>query len=489
MRVYPTYAMVDEAGEVTDRWAGYPGVDGFIAQVEAALADRSTIEQKRRRFEGEPTLPLALSLAQYSEAVFANAEAVDYYRAVMGFDPARSSEMRGKIFTSMFYGLRTEDFTADQLTAEGWALLEEHQDDLEKVMQVEGVMKRALKPIQYVPFLEHALDRSAAALLETGVAGEDSEAIGEYRRRLAVDEALLIRRDRQHALRLRRDLLPPDWLQDLSEIHRFVWWCHENDLNLVEAHRLALEAAELAADDANRASILSTAAMLAYKLGDFDRAVAHQVRVVELSPVRQRYRDALARYEEARDAAVGEVIEPRTKAVYPDRVTLGAEDRGAVLAITGAGVRQRTIFKRDVYTIASYVSAGLDLALLADAPGGPAEAIRVLDVPKRLVMDLRRGVGRQSLVDALAGAIARNDPDNSMLDDDLEVFLALFERDAEKGDRIVFDYVPELGLTTTVNGAASGTIAGAALMEALWSVWFGEQPTDAALKRSLLPPI
>ena len=90
VRVYPTYAMVDHTGEVTDRWAGYAGVDGFIAQVDAALADRSTITAKKERFQSEPDLALALALAQHAEAIFASTEAVDYYRKAMALD--RSEE-------------------------------------------------------------------------------------------------------------------------------------------------------------------------------------------------------------------------------------------------------------------------------------------------------------------------------------------------------------------------------------------------------------
>ncbi len=78
VRVYPTFAMVDDAGEVTARWAGYEGVARFIAQVDAARADMSTIAAKKQRFADEPTLPLALALAQHAEAVFAAGEAVEY---------------------------------------------------------------------------------------------------------------------------------------------------------------------------------------------------------------------------------------------------------------------------------------------------------------------------------------------------------------------------------------------------------------------------
>ena len=481
VRVYPTYALVDAAGEVTDRWAGFGGVADFGARLDAALSDRSPIAQKRRRFQSEPTLPLALSLAQYSEAVFANVEAVDFFRTIMALDPARALEMRGKIFMAMYYGLREGDYAAEQLVAEGWALLDEPELDLEQMMQVVRVVKRAAPVEAYLPMLERALAATGAAADDPDPAAD----LASYRSLLAVDEALLLKRDRPLALRLQRANLEPNWQQDPDEIHRFVWWCYENDLNLAEAGQLALQAADLASGDADRAGILATAAAIAFKCGDLQAAVALQEKAVALAPGRERYRRQLEPLLVAREATAGELLEPRTGTVYPDRVTIEQEDRRAVLRATGAGVRLRTLLKTEVYTMASYVSAGLDRLRLAGALGGAAEAIRTFDVPKRLQMDLRRGVSRQKLVDTFVAVIARNYPDTGLFSADLDVFLSYFDRDAQKGDRLVFDYLPGVGLITTVNGEVKGAIANPAMAEALWTVWFGEKPADGNLKRDL----
>lgn len=482
VRVYPTFAMVNQAGEVTDRWAGYEGVDVFIAQVDAARADMTTIEAKRERFRDEPTLALALSLAQYSEAIFASRDAVDYFRHIVSLAPSRAQEMRRRTFQAMYYGLRTQEFTADELLAEGRALLADPQLEPSQVVRVAMAVKSAAPAAAYVPFLRQALDATAAA---ESADEEEAAAIVSFRHQLAVDEALLIQRDRPRGLQLRRELLEDGWQDDPTSLNRFAWWCHENNLNLDEALTLARRGAELAASDADRANILDTAAALAFKLGDFDRAVALQGDVIALSPERARFRQALERYEAARAAPAGEIVEPRTKAVYPARLTVAAGERDATLAATGVGVRQRTLLKLDVYTIASYVSAGVDLGRLAGAPGGLAEGILALDAPKRVQMDLRRGIARQQLVDSFKDVIAKNFRDIAAFARDLDVFLAYFDRDAQPGDRLVFDYLPGTGLVTSVNGEVKGTIANTALVEALWTVWFGEKPVDTGLQRAL----
>jgi tetratricopeptide (TPR) repeat protein len=481
VRVYPTYAMVDHAGEVTARWAGYAGVDGFIAQVDAALADRSTIAAKKERFQSEPDLALALALAQHAEAVFASTEAVDYYRKAMALDPALTAEMRGKIFMSMFYGLRSEDFTVDQLLAEGQAILADPEVTVDQVMQVAGVVKRVAPTEEFVPVLRRALAATAAGSDDP----EEAADLAYYRRQLVIDEALLIDEDRPRALQLRREAMEDGWQEDPGELNRFAWWCLQNDLNLEEAYELALKGAELAGSDADRANILDTAAQIAFARGEVDQAVAHQREAVALLPERQALQRNLERFEAAA-AAVGTVIEPRTGMEYPDRVVIAHGGERAEVTVTGVAVRLRTILKVEVYTIASYLSDEVPSARLAGETGAVAAAIRTLDVPKRIQMDLRRSFGRDKLVSSFSDVIKRNYEDTSAFAGDFEVLLGYFDRDAEDGDQIIFDYLPGVGLVTTLNGEIKGTIANRALMEALWTVWFGRKPADGGMQKDLV---
>ena len=119
VRMYPTFALVDAQGEVTDRWAGYEGVAGFTSKVDAGLADRRTVAQKKEAFAAKPTLPLALSLASHSETLGANGDAVAYYREAMKQDPQRVGELRPRAFMAMAYGLRARQFTPEEVVSTG----------------------------------------------------------------------------------------------------------------------------------------------------------------------------------------------------------------------------------------------------------------------------------------------------------------------------------------------------------------------------------
>jgi hypothetical protein len=174
------------------------------------------------------------------------------------------------------------------------------------------------------------------------------------------------------------------------------------------------------------------------------------------------------------------VTEPKTEVEYPDMVTGGCDGQQVELVATGVGLREKTFMKVDVYTIVSYVAKDADLG---DDPG---QLLAGLQAPKRLQMDLRRSFSREKLINAFVDVIEKNYDDMSAFAADMETFKAYFERDAQEGDVIVFDYCPASGLTTTLNGEVRGTIANPAFSEALWTVWFGAKPVNGGLKKALL---
>lgn len=174
------------------------------------------------------------------------------------------------------------------------------------------------------------------------------------------------------------------------------------------------------------------------------------------------------------------VTEPKTGVEYPDQITVESAQGEVVLKATGVGLREKTFMKVDVYTIVSYMDADAVLE------GDPGEALCALEAPKRIRMDLRRGFSRDKLVNSFVEGIEKNVGDTSPIEAEMETFLAYFTRDAQDGDLIIFDYCPVTGLTTTLNGEELGTIETFEFVRAMWSVWFGEKPTNGGLKKALL---
>ena len=101
-------------------------------------------------------------------------------------------------------------------------------------------------------------------------------------------------------------------------------------------------------------------------------------------------------------------------------------------------------------------------------------------------MDLRRGFSRDKLIGAFRDVIEKNYDDMSAFETDMATFFDYFDRDAEDRDKLLFDYTPGGGLTTSLNGEVKGNIDNLAFVEALWTVWFGEKSANGGLKKDLL---
>jgi uncharacterized protein YbjT (DUF2867 family) len=152
---------------------------------------------------------------------------------------------------------------------------------------------------------------------------------------------------------------------------------------------------------------------------------------------------------------------------------------GSTLALNGAGIRTRFLFK--VYT------AGLYL------PRKTASAEEAIAAPgaKRISLSMLREVEAADLAQAFAKAIEENN-DHATLDAlaaDLQRMNQLFAQHAKlvAGDPIVIDSVPGSGTVIRVKGAPSGEpFRDARFFPALLRIWLGPAPADATLKDALL---
>ena len=174
------------------------------------------------------------------------------------------------------------------------------------------------------------------------------------------------------------------------------------------------------------------------------------------------------------------VVEPKTDTAYPDELVVETEGGSYTLNATGVALREKTMLKVDVYTIVSYLADGITLE------GDLGAAIVVVDAPKRIQMDLRRGFSKEKLIGSFRDVIEKNYEDTSLFAADMDSFCACFSRDAEDGDEIIFDYNPPTGLAIQLNGETERVIENFEFVKALWTVWFGEKPVRDSMKEKLL---
>ena len=154
-----------------------------------------------------------------------------------------------------------------------------------------------------------------------------------------------------------------------------------------------------------------------------------------------------------------------------DQVEVGDQ----VLVLNGAGLRKK-------YFVKVYV-AGLYLP----EKNRSAEKIINSSGPCQVSMHFLRDVGADKITEGWTEGFTKNSEPGDMqgLQNRLNEFSAMFE-DMEEGDEIILRYIPELGTQVTTRGVQKGIIPGEDFQRALLSVWFGEQPADADLRKAML---
>ena len=155
-----------------------------------------------------------------------------------------------------------------------------------------------------------------------------------------------------------------------------------------------------------------------------------------------------------------------------DKATVAGQE----LVLNGAGVRTKVFIK--IYVGSLYLPAkSTDLAgVLAKAP-------------RRIQMNILRGLTPDQLVDALVDGLKENNSEAELAavktqTAELVATMKAFNEVKEK-DVVTLDYVDgatKIGL----NGAAKGIDRRRAVQRALTKIWLGDHPIQADLKKAML---
>lgn len=146
------------------------------------------------------------------------------------------------------------------------------------------------------------------------------------------------------------------------------------------------------------------------------------------------------------------------------------------LHLNGMGVRTRFIIGLKIYV------AGLYL----ETPSHAAATVISSEQVKRVHLTFLRSVDRSQVTDAIRKGFERNSKSQmgalKARLAKLESFLSGFG----KGDELLITYLPGTGTEVTVKGVVKGVIEGKDFASALFGVWFGADPVDGDLEKSML---
>jgi len=290
VRGYPSFVMTNGDGEPVERWIGYEGPEKWTARVGAGILDTRTLAAKTTAFTDKPTTELALSLAYNAATDFDFATSVTYLKKARDLDPENATEYTGMILTNMYYGTRSQAFSLADVMAEAdvvmAAKLSTAEDKVNVALLVNNLAASSGEPDKAIPYIKQGL-----------AAGKGYEELAEDYAQLQISHALLVEKDLDKAVELKRASMPEGWQEDPGQLNNFAWWCFENNTNLEEAEALALHGVEIAVTDNDKANILDTAAEICSARGNCEDAIARIKEAIALSPDREYYKDQLAKFE------------------------------------------------------------------------------------------------------------------------------------------------------------------------------------------------
>jgi hypothetical protein len=159
---------------------------------------------------------------------------------------------------------------------------------------------------------------------------------------------------------------------------------------------------------------------------------------------------------------------------YPDTVTVA----GRTLHRIGAGKREATIFKVDVYVGAVYAEhRSCDMAALVTR-----------DQARLFYMDFLRDVPADKLKDNMIDNFRNHTPADASPDlrHRIDGFIGLFDRAAKKGSRVEIRYIPGEGTSVSAAGKVlAAPVPGADFASVVWDIWFGRKTCCPDLLRSV----
>ena len=155
----------------------------------------------------------------------------------------------------------------------------------------------------------------------------------------------------------------------------------------------------------------------------------------------------------------------------PDQVTL----QGKTLKLNGAGLRQATILKINVY------AAGLYL----ENASKESETIANSDQLKSIEMVYLRDVSAKQMAEAFQEGFDKNCvADCATLKPDIAKLQGLM-KDMKKGETMAYHFLTD-GVDVMIRGQKVGSIGDKAFSHQLIRCWIGKNPPNAGLKEGLL---
>jgi tetratricopeptide (TPR) repeat protein len=289
--LYPVFILANSAGDAIYRWTGYLGSAPFINSLRKGLADLTTVNERKARFEQKPSYDDAVFLAQYMNDAGRYLDAIEYYRRADDLGSKRRADFSYEIFENMVSAVWREQIPFEEIFAAADEVLESPRRKTNAIIKVATYMSRVARKFDRT-------DRLAKYLL-AGIdvtAGSRTSKMTELHTIFSADYALHIDGDTARAVEMKKASLGDDWQTNPDKFYDYAKWCQERKIMLDEAEHFARQAANRAYAGEFKGKVLNTLAEIYYEKGNNDEAIKTILLAIEQDPEYEFYEDQLKKF-------------------------------------------------------------------------------------------------------------------------------------------------------------------------------------------------
>ena len=286
--MFPVFVLTDSAGSVISRWTGYTGSKRFMAALNGALRDLTTIEDRAARCRARPVLRDVLVLAKYHADIKEYLPAIEYYRQAEELGSGGKLDYAYQIFTNTASAIWDDLLPFEKIHPAAEAVLSgRNEANIVKVVQMFGSLARKKNRLEELPrYLQAGLDATVSSQNE-----KHRQARGIF----AADLTLYVSGDTAEAIRKVKESQGTKWEKDAKKLYIVGRWCFQRKVNLEQAEQYLRAAVGSASPGRFKAMALHTLAELREYRGDIEEAIRLVTMAREESPENRYYVRELSR--------------------------------------------------------------------------------------------------------------------------------------------------------------------------------------------------
>jgi len=296
---YPmlSFLLLNEDGDLMDRWMGYYSRENFIKHFDSALENPIPVYERAARYRRNPNEIDARKLGELKDYEGHFAEAAAYYRRAMALNPASDTHYEFMILSAMAWGLSKQLYDPEEILVQANLVTSSPKTKAKELIKLGHTMEKVARKAGdwsfYTPFLRLAVESNSMSQDEKTLKGLKG---------LLPDYALLVEKNETKAVELMKEAYaakaaPKEWTQNADMLNNLAWWCFEHRINLKEAERLARQGIELAEPGNQKANIYDTLAEICNASGSCVNAVEYIRLAVAEDPENEYFQDQLTRFE------------------------------------------------------------------------------------------------------------------------------------------------------------------------------------------------